>query len=180
MPASRRPDQPWYHSINLDLFLRVLKNSIFHPFVASLIPLCLRASEIPYTEPAFKNSVYWAIFVCILAVLAPFNEKIAYGSPRPVDHEEEVIVITGGASGLGRTIAEIYALKGATVAVLDIKSIGTTGRIEGVKYYECDVGNRLETKKVWAKVTKEVRLTLINASIHMKLTISRSLDYQRY
>ena len=156
MPASRQPDQPWHHSLNIDLFLRVLKNSIFHPFIAALLPLCLRAAETPYTEPAFKNSVYWAIFICILHVLGPISDKYAYGSPREVDHEEEVIVITGGASGLGRCVAEIYALKGATIAVLDIMPVGAASAVEGVKYYECDIGDVAEVEGAWAKITKEV------------------------
>lgn len=157
MPASRHRGTPWYSSLTIDVLLRVFNNSIFHPFVASLIPLCLRAAEIPYSAPAFKNTVYWAIFVCIIHVLLPFNERIAYGKPRKVDFDEEVIVITGGASGLGRCLAEIYMLKGATVAVLDVQSAKGGNAVEGVAYYECDIGSPALVKEAWAKITEEVR-----------------------
>lgn len=158
MPASRPTDQPWYHSLTLDLLLRVLNNSIFHPFVASLLPLCLRAAETPYSEPAFKNTVYWAIFICILHALAPLNERLAYGAPRAVENEEEVVVITGGASGLGKCLAETYALKGVDVVVLDVTNPKAAGVAEGVKYFQCDIGDRGVVKGVWGKITKEVRL----------------------
>lgn len=158
MPATRLPSQPWYSSINFDLFLKVLKNSIFHPFVASLLPLCLRAAETPYSEPAFKNSVYWAIFICLIHAFGPLNEKIAFGAPRTVDHEEETIVITGGASGLGRCLAEVYAMNGTAVAVIDVKPERLANPTTGIKYYECDVGNRGAVKKVWAQIVKDVRL----------------------
>ena len=88
--------------------------------------------------------------------MAPYNERYAYGSPREVDHEEEVVVITGGASGLGRCVAEIYALKGATVGVLDVMPVGAASAVEGVRYYECDIGDNAEIEGVWGKMTKEV------------------------
>jgi hypothetical protein len=155
MPATRSPSQSWYASLSIDLFLRVLNNSIFHPFVASLIPLCLRAGEVPYSAPVFKNTVCWAIFVCIVHILLPINERIAYGKPRELD-DEEVVVITGGACGLGKCIAELYALKGGTVAVIDVEA---EDRIEGVNYYTCDVGDAGAVNSVWERITKEVWAT---------------------
>ena len=70
-------------------------------------------------------------------------------------------MITGGASGLGRCVAEVYALKGATVAVLDIMPVGAASAIEGVKYYECDVGDVAEVEGAWAKITKEVHYLVV-------------------
>ena len=161
MPATRRADQSWSNSLTIDLFIKVLNNSIFHPFVASLIPLCLRAGEVPYSAPAFRNTVYWAIFVCILHILAPINERIAYGKPRKVDHEEEIVVITGGASGLGRCIAEIFALKGTTVVVLDVKSVSSQEEIEGVEHYQCDVGDPKTLEQTWARINAEIGLPTV-------------------
>ena len=157
MPTSRLPTQPWYSAVTIDLFVKVLKNSVFHPFVASLVPLCLRAAETPWTQPAMINSICWAAFICIIWALGPLNDRIAYGPPREVDHEEETIVITGGASGLGRCIAETYAIQGAAVAVLDVKPVKMANFNAGVKYYECDIGDRSAVKKVWAKIVEDVR-----------------------
>ncbi|MCJ1477410.1 hypothetical protein MMC13_006081 [Lambiella insularis] len=156
MPATRTRDKPWHSDFSIDLLAKVFKNSIFHPFIAALIPLCLRAVEVPYAAAAFRYSVFYAIFICTLHILGPINEQIAYGSPRKVDLEEEVIVLTGGASGLGRCIAEIYALRGATVAVLDIRDNEVGDQIDGVSYHKCDVGSTAAVTAVWAKISKEL------------------------
>ena len=156
MPATRTRGKPWYSDLSIDLFVKILNNSIFHPFIASLIPLCLRAVAIPYSAASFRYSVYYAIFICALYVFGPINQRIAYGPSRKVDLEEEVIVITGGASGLGRCIAEIYALRGATVAVLDLRAKKSGNPIEDVNYYKCDVGDTAAVSDVWAQITKEV------------------------
>lgn len=156
MPATRTQGKPWYSDLSIDLFAKVLQKSIFHPFIAALIPLCLRALEVPYTAAAFRYTVYYAIFICFLHIVGLINERVAYGPLRKVDLEEEVIVITGGASGLGRCIADIYALRGATVAVLDIKGNSSRDQIDGVSYYKVDVGDAAAVADVWAKITKEV------------------------
>ena len=156
MPASRPPGTPWHASLNVDLFLTILRNSIFHPFVASLLPLCLRAAEVPYSAPAFRNTVYWAIFVCLCHILAPINQRIAFGKPRKVDWEQEVVVITGGARGLGRCVAEIYALRGATVGVLDVETVDGGREVEGVRYWTCDIGDVEAVERVWREIEKEV------------------------
>ncbi|MCJ1284628.1 hypothetical protein MMC26_003962 [Xylographa opegraphella] len=180
MPATRTPERPWYSDLSIDLFVKILNRSIFHPFVASLIPLCLRAVEVPYSAASFQYSVYYAIFICILHVLAPISERIAYGPSRKVDLEDEIIVITGGASGLGRCIAEIYALRGATVAVLDIRGKESANAIEDVSYYRCDVGDAAAVADVWAQITTELGLPTIlinNAGIvHGKRTLDLSAE----
>jgi NAD(P)-dependent dehydrogenase (short-subunit alcohol dehydrogenase family) len=70
---------------------------------------------------------------------------------------EEVIVITGGASGLGLLIAEVYGMRGATVAVLDVLDL-ESGDARGVTAYKCDVGDKAQVAKVAAQIEKEVRL----------------------
>ena len=112
----------------------------------------------PYSDHAFIYTVAYAIFISILRLLSPINQRIAFGPPRDVDLNEEVIVITGGASGLGRCVAEIYALKSASVVVLDIKDVQHADIVEGVDYYFCDVGDKDSVKKTWAKIELEVCL----------------------
>lgn len=78
-----------------------------------------------------------------------------------MDLSEEVVVVTGGASGLGLLIARIYGLRGVSVAVLDIKEVGEIeeGWEEGsgVEYYRCDIGNRREAEWVMGKIREDVR-----------------------
>ena len=141
MPSSTGPT-PWHAHLTIDLLAKVLQRSIFHPFIAWLIPLCQRAVATPYSHPAIRLTMAWAVVVCLFWVLAAVDRRVAYGLPRRVrfsesDHagadgdvdaddeededEDEVVVITGGASGVGRLIAEVYGLRGVGVAVLDVR-----------------------------------------------------------
>ena len=78
-------------------------------------------------------------------------------------------MITGGVGGLGGCLAEIFALRGVGVAVLDIEVPPTWAKAEGlpkgpadgeekegVRYYYCDVGNYEEVERVWDTVVRAV------------------------
>lgn len=87
--------------------------------------------------------------------LSILNRQIAYSKAREVDLSEEVIVITGGASGLGLLVAEVYGMRGATVAVLDVRDL-ESGEARGVSYYKCDVGNKEEVARVAVEIERDV------------------------
>ncbi|RQM05409.1 hypothetical protein DH86_00001941, partial [Scytalidium sp. 3C] len=72
-----------------------------------------------------------------------------------VDLSEEVIVITGGASGLGLLIAEVYGMRGATVAVLDVRGL-ESGEARGVTAYKCDVGNKEQVARVATEIERDL------------------------
>ncbi|KAI4129982.1 MAG: hypothetical protein LQ347_003552, partial [Umbilicaria vellea] len=156
MPPPVSPaEKAWHHHLTLDLLLHVFSKSIFHPFVAWMIPLCLRAQATAYTAPSFIYTTAYAAFLTLLYFLSIFNQRIAYGAPREVDLTDEVIVITGGASGLGLCIAEMYGMKGASVAVMDVKEVDEGTGVEGVEFYTCDVGNREQVDRTWARIVQD-------------------------
>lgn len=97
------------------------------------------------------------------------NTRIAYGEAREINWEDEVVVITGGVGGLGGCLAEIFALRGVGVAVLDIevplkwatdeglaKGPADGEEKEGVRFYHCDVGDHEQVERVWRRVVKDV------------------------
>lgn len=100
-------------------------------------------------------SLGYASLLTLWYFLGVLNRQIAYSKPRAVDLSEEVIVITGGASGLGLLIAEVYGMRGATVAVLDTREL-EAGEARGVTVYSCDVGD----KEQLAKVAREIEIDL--------------------
>ncbi|KAL2055200.1 hypothetical protein ABVK25_004538 [Lepraria finkii] len=181
--------QPWHAHLTLDLLLRVLSNTLFHPFISALLPLCLRALAAPYTSPSFITTSAFAICVSLYWILEPMNRRIAYGGPRKINWEDEVVVITGGLGGLGGCLAEIFALRGVEVAVLDIavartketkkdgQDVSDGEEKEGVRYYCCDVGDHEEVKTVWARVTEDLGMptvlinnaAIVNGKLFMKL-----------
>jgi short-subunit dehydrogenase involved in D-alanine esterification of teichoic acids len=97
----------------------------------------------------------YASSLTLLYFLNVLNKQIAYSKPRKVDLGEEVIVITGGASGLGLLLAEVYGMRGATVAVLDILEV-EAGEARGVTSYKCDVGDKGQVARVAAQIEREV------------------------
>jgi NAD(P)-dependent dehydrogenase (short-subunit alcohol dehydrogenase family) len=76
--------------------------------------------------------------------------------------ENKVVIVTGGALGIGRETCLLLAKEGSKVAVLDIldeegkelsKEINNSGGI--AKFWHLDVANENEVKKTFAAVVKE-------------------------
>ncbi len=153
-------EQPWFYQVNLESLVRVGRRTILHPFVMWMIPLCLRAQLTPYSHPSFIISVAYATFITIAWIAWSIDQRVAYGLAREVDLAEEVIVITGGSSGLGQLIAEVYGMRGAAVAVLDVEPMEGS-EAKGVQFYECDVGDSQQVEQVAKKIEKEVGRTLL-------------------
>ena len=150
-------EKSWYQYLTIDLVASVLNRSIFHPFIAWLIPLCLRAVTTPYEAPEFIASCVWASLVTFSLILGAVNKRIAYGLPRDVDWDDEVVVITGGANGLGKILAETYGMRGASVAVLDVqKPEKESEGLAGVRFYTVDVGDAAGVEKAKGQIEKDV------------------------
>jgi hypothetical protein len=153
-----RPEgHSWAKPLSIDLFLKVLNVTFLHPFVAWMIPLCMRAQAMPWSHIAIQLAIAYASFLTAMYFLGVLNKQIAYTKARKVDLSDEVIVITGGASGLGLLIAEVYGMRGATVAVLDVKDL-ESGEARGVSVYKCDVGDKDQVAKVAVEIERDVSL----------------------
>lgn len=155
---SRPPQRDsWFAPLSIDVLNKVAKVTFLHPFVCWMVPLCFRAQTIPWDATRTIVSIAWASFITLVWVAGVVNERIAYGLPRDVDLSEEVIVITGGASGLGMLVAEVYGMRGATVAVLDVNDM-ENGEARGVTYYKCDVSDKQQVLKVAGEIERDVSL----------------------
>ncbi|KAI0555979.1 hypothetical protein F4679DRAFT_12452 [Xylaria curta] len=156
MDRPRPPMQDsWFAPLSVDLFLKVLNVTLLHPFVAWIIPLCFRAEHQALDTRPMVVSISWAIFVTLLWMGNVWSHKIAYGMHREVDLSEEVIVITGGSSGLGLLVAEVYGMRGATVAVLDINPPEST-EARGITYYQCDVSDKAQIAHVATEIERDL------------------------
>lgn len=120
-----------------------------------------------WSHTAMQISIGYASLLTALFFLGVLNRQIAYSKPRKVDFSEEVIVITGGASGLGLLVAEVYGMRGATVAVLDVKEL-EAGEARGVSVYKCDVGDKEQVAKVAVEIERDV--SLLYTSLQLFLT----------
>lgn len=161
-PSYSRPPQhdSWFAPLSVDLILKVFNITIFHPFICWLIPLCLRAQTTKWEAPPMVAAIAWAVFISLCWIASAVNQRIAHGPPRDVDLGEEVIVVTGGASGLGMLVAEVYGMRGASVAVLDVNEM-ENGEARGVTYYQCDVSDKAQVARVAAEIEKDVSCPMI-------------------
>ena len=157
------PPVPWAYHLTIDTFYKVLRRTLFNPFLAWVLVLCLRAHVTPTTDLAWILTVSYALLLTGASVAQVVNNRVAYGIPRTVDSEREVVLVTGGASGLGLLIAQIYSMKGASVAVLDLKVLEERECEEvfgeGVVYLRCDVGCRQALEDAKIKIEEEVCLS---------------------
>jgi hypothetical protein len=153
----------WYQHLTIDLLIKVLNQTFLHPFIAWIIVLCLRAQVTPIDHPAWIIALGYAIFLTLWTAAAMLNRRIAYGLPREVEPSHEIIVITGGGSGLGQLIAQIYGMRGAGVAVLDVKEVSEVegwDELSGVDYYQCDVSDRKALEMTAKRIENDVSANL--------------------
>ncbi|KAK3673334.1 hypothetical protein LTR78_006880 [Recurvomyces mirabilis] len=160
--VSSGQSRPWYEHITIDLLARVLNNSIFQPFIAWLALLCQSAVGASSTSFRFRATLNYACLLSLFSFLKLLDELYAYGRPRKLDWDEEVVVITGGARGLGKILAEVYGMRGASVAVLDVQKPSKESEgLAGVEVYECDVGDAEAVEKVKLQIETDLGIPTI-------------------
>lgn len=64
------------------------------------------------------------------------------------------MLITGGSSGLGRCLAGMYGMRGASVAVLDV--VVPEEGLQGVRFYRCDVSQLEAVQRAKEKIEADV------------------------
>ena len=69
--------------------------------------------------------------------------------------QDKVVVVTGGASGIGAAVANAFASEGAHVAVLDIKTPQDEQSFGMIRRYHCDVGDEAAVEAAFDKVTAD-------------------------
>lgn len=82
--------------------------------------------------------------------------------------EGKVAVVTGGASGIGRAIAQKFARQGAAIRVLDIDEKAGHAAAEEIaasggdaRAYSCDVSDQLRTRETFDKLARQGRLDIL-------------------
>lgn len=168
MPPLTSDALPWYNFLSIDLLLLVAKTTLLHPILCWLYPLALRAQAFHWHMRPLQYGIVYAIiidFFWFLGRLNTLGRNGAFSRRTKPQHAangedvgedvDEVVVVTGGSSGLGQIVAEIFALKGISVAVLDIKKPCMEGNY-ALTYYECDVSDITAVKRVASQITQDV------------------------
>lgn len=148
-------EKPLLHHLNIDVLLKIFNHTFLNPGFAWLAPFAFRAQGFQYHHAPLWGSAVYAFVITMLFFMRALNIRFAYGKKREFDWTEEVVVITGGASGLGLLIAEVYGMRGVSVAVLDVKD-AEESEARNVTFYKCDVGERKQVEAVARQIEKEI------------------------
>jgi 2-keto-3-deoxy-L-fuconate dehydrogenase len=98
---------------------------------------------------------------------------------------EQVAIITGGASGIGRAITETFAINGAVVHILDsnvdaVTSLSSYMRSQGFKAFghQCDISSQSEVAKICSEIAREGRIDILvnNAGISHVGNLEQTTD----
>ncbi|RAH69846.1 NAD(P)-binding protein [Aspergillus aculeatinus CBS 121060] len=71
----------------------------------------------------------------------------------------KVVIATGGLSGLGKEIAELYRVNGALVAVLDIDDevdMRQSPIAIGLGYFKCDISDQQEVEAIMSTIQTDM------------------------
>ncbi|KAI5305969.1 hypothetical protein KEM55_008776 [Ascosphaera atra] len=150
-PPRPRPQPPQSQlptALTIDDLVNALLKTIFNPYLAWVLPAITLALKRDVRNSYFLAFTAYEALLLLIVYLSELNNTIAYGRPRRMDWEREVVLVAGGASGVGWEIARMYAEKGVKVAVVDIQrpAEGFAAESENLRVYECDVSDvsRLE------------------------------------
>jgi len=148
-----------FDNFDVDLVVKVLSHTAFSPFFLFLFPVFFFFQGHKLNDtPILVTSVYLVIVSSFWSLrwysrLYRNQGSLLFG-PGAVDWGEQIVLITGGASGVGELLANTLAVRNVTVVVLDVEPIVTENY--NINYYKCDVTKLEEIEAVAKKVIEEV------------------------
>lgn len=108
-------------------------------------------------------STFWAIIEIYIAILKSIGQLFIPYDWKEKDVSQDTVVITGGGSGIGRLLAQKFAMRGSKVIIIDIDEAGMdktcqlVERIGGTcKAYKCDISNREYVYTTAEKIKEDV------------------------
>ncbi|QRV76747.1 short chain dehydrogenase [Ceratobasidium sp. AG-Ba] len=148
-----------FDQLDLDLVIKVINHTLLSPFFAFFVPITYKAQGLPWDSPIIQ----WSL-VYVAAVTAFWSLKFASRlwrnggswlySPERIDWGEQIVMITGGSSGVGALLANTLAVRNVNVIVLDLNPIVTENY--NITYYKCDVSKWEEVEAVAKQVVDEI------------------------
>ncbi|KAF8639862.1 hypothetical protein AX17_001117 [Amanita inopinata Kibby_2008] len=144
---------------DIDLVVKVLSHTFFSPFFLTLIPIFYLFQGVQPTDKLVLYPVIYNIFVSTFWAVKWYsklyrNQGSVFVSPEVLDWNEQVVLITGGASGVGKLLADTLATRNVNVVVLDIELVQPEN--DNITFYKCDVSKWDEVKGVAERVFREV------------------------
>ncbi|KAF8812220.1 retinal short-chain dehydrogenase/reductase [Phlegmacium glaucopus] len=150
---------PIFDNLDIDLVIKVLANTAFSPFFVFLIPVFYIFHDAKLTDPIIITSSTYFVLISAFWFTKWWsklyrNQGSFLFSPAPLDWGEQIVLVTGGASGIGELLANTLAVRNVTVVVLDVNPIVTENY--NIVYYKCDVSKWEEVEAVSQKIITEI------------------------
>ena len=160
-PPPTPPPTPPFPLFTLDGFYALFLRPLTNPLFLISPPLLVLSLSPDLSSPAFRYSCAFTVIALIFQALFYFDGRIADGTPRKLDWTKEVVLITGGAGGLGRVLAEYYGgIRRCSTIVVDVMP-ATEARLKewealGCGYYQCDVGSSDAVNELRDRIIRDV------------------------
>ncbi|KAK3329005.1 hypothetical protein B0H66DRAFT_634253 [Apodospora peruviana] len=141
-----------------DTVIKIIRNTALNPKL--LLPLLLLArytkkgQDLSILHPTVYSRIKTLLFIGLARILNNYfsNGVLNNWVKDKYDWSREIVVITGGAGGIGGQVVQLFAEKGITVVALDIQPLSFEAGPK-VHYFKCDITS---PQKV-AAVGKEIR-----------------------
>ncbi|KAG5654612.1 hypothetical protein H0H81_011587 [Sphagnurus paluster] len=150
---------PIFDTLDIDLVVKVLAHTLFGPFFLFFIPIFYVFQGAQFTDPVVVySSIYWVVvslfwFTKWVSRLYRNQGSLLFG-PGRFNWGDQIVVVTGGSSGVGELLANTLAVRNVNVIVLDINPIVTENY--NITYYKCDVSKWEEVEAVSKKISEEI------------------------
>ncbi|KXN92300.1 Short-chain dehydrogenase/reductase family 16C member 6 [Leucoagaricus sp. SymC.cos] len=159
MPPSQPEPTLVFDAFDVDLVVKVLAHTAFSPFFTIFIPIFYVFQGARLTDGVVVYSAAYSVAVSAFWLIKWIsllyrNQGNLLFAPKPLDWDGEIVVITGGSSGIGELLANTLAVRNVTVIVLDVKPIQTENY--NITYYKCDVSKWSEVEAVARRIKEEV------------------------
>lgn len=183
-------------AFSVDDLLAILRSTLLHPVVSLLLPCGLVLSGLErspillgYNWSSTKwigstsPRLTWAMRCVAAAWILSINRALSRRALNPSrkskpDFKHEIVVVTGGATGIGAVLTQKLEAAGATVIVLDVSplSYATGSRVSHIK---CDVSDASQVQEAAAQVIRlhgSPTMLVANAGIVHGRTIFNATD----
>ncbi|CAD6956315.1 unnamed protein product [Tilletia caries] len=150
--------------LDLDDVVAFLRVTLFLPTLHVIIlGVALLGGEWLKVQSSFQIRI-----LVLLSSLVLFSHAISFAGrkhrngwtrTRVLGAEEwkkEVVLITGGAGGVGSELSALLCQRGARVVVLDVVSESVFKRRGRTTYFQCDVSDADQVKSIAARIKDEV------------------------
>ena len=145
----------------LDVVLRFIRSTALNPSL--LLPLVLLArytkqgQDLAILHPDAARRVHNLLYFALARSASHwFSDRVLNNwTTDSYDWSKEIVVVTGGAGGIGGEIVKLFAELGVTVVVLDVQPMGfeTTSNVH---YYSCDLRSPSSVNAVADEVRAQV------------------------